>query len=256
MTTICTHAHAHYQKPGRKFYWGPKTKIQYTAEICNEFTHFVAFFFLLHWNVQKLFNCFRQSRALNQRGVSGILGEYEFYQNKGLDELYLVVPKRLVRNQPVLNKATKQQRPNTKVWALFGARGAYVHLCHSGSEQYNVVNILFWLSCKVCQMPLTPLWFQALDMFAFDLRRTTLTSLIFLISSWPDWKQRTNWTLKPKPLRHPWTHPGRPCREPHLSGGHLSRSQPAYNSSEHRKRDREPLRCSPDHPADKWHFWH
>jgi len=37
------------------------------------------------------------------------------YQIKGLDELYLGVPKKHIRNQPVLNKATKQQRPNTKV---------------------------------------------------------------------------------------------------------------------------------------------
>ena len=54
--------------------------------------------------------------GLEPEGVSVILGKISsIYQNKGLDELYLVVSKRRIRNQPVLNKATKQQRPNTKV---------------------------------------------------------------------------------------------------------------------------------------------
>lgn len=45
---------------------------------------------------------------------------------KGLDELYLTVPKRHIRNQPILNKTTKQQRPYSEVGIGVGAKRAYV----------------------------------------------------------------------------------------------------------------------------------
>lgn len=48
------------------------------------------------------------------------------YQMKGLDELYLTVPKRHIRNQPILNKTTKQQRPYSEVGIGVGAKRAYV----------------------------------------------------------------------------------------------------------------------------------
>ncbi len=84
------------------------------------------------------------SRGKKKKGVSDILGDIYVYQMKALNELFLLAK--------VLSSISVQI-------VIINNRNQYTK-----SDQ-TMVQVLFWLCCKVGEMSLKPFWFSPLDMY-------------------------------------------------------------------------------------------